>query len=144
MWFYPLVIMGVFLMLGNSCKKDNSINYLPTTVSDADGNVYHTIAIGPQIWMAENLKTTKFRNGDPIPNITDVTAWENLTSGAYCYYRNDIVNITTFGMLYNWYAVNDSRNIAPTGWHVPSDAEWSTLRSWLGGVTVAGGKLKST
>lgn len=141
---YPLIIMSVFLLIANSCKKDNHVTNLPATVTDVEGNVYHEISIGPQTWMVENLKTTKFRNGDPIPNVTDNTAWENLTNGAYCVYNNDAANITTFGMLYNWYAVNDSRKIAPDGWHIPTDAEWSALRSYLGGATVAGGKLKST
>ena len=83
------------------------------------------------------------RQGDPIPNVTDNIAWENLSTGAYCYYKNDTANIRIFGMLYNWFAVNDSRNIAPAGWHIPTDTEWSALRSWLGGELVAGGKLKS-
>jgi uncharacterized protein (TIGR02145 family) len=142
-WIHLAVVTGMFLMLADSCKKSDSIPYLPATATDADGNVYHEVAIGPQIWMAENLKTTKYRNGDPIPNVADGTAWEKLTSGAYCYYKNDTANIRTFGMLYNWYAVNDSRNIAPAGWHVATDAEWSAMRSWLGGELVAGGKLKS-
>jgi uncharacterized protein (TIGR02145 family) len=143
MWIYPMVVMGIFLSLTNSCKKDNVINHLPATVTDADGNIYHEISIGPQIWMAENLKTTKYNNGEPIPNVTDKLTWESLSSGAYCYYSNDTANIRTFGMLYNWYAVSDSRNIAPAGWHIPTDAEWSALRSWLGGELIAGGKLKS-
>ena len=142
MWIYPFLIMGISLFLTVSCKK-SSFTYLPVTVTDADGNVYHEIAIGPQIWMAENLKTTKYRNGDPIPNVADNITWENLSTGAYCYYKNDAVNIRTFGMLYNWYAVSDSRNIAPAGWHIPTDTEWLALRSWLGGELIAGGKLKS-
>lgn len=114
------------------------------TVSDIDGNVYKTITIGAQVWMVENLRTTKYRNGDPIPNITDSSAWSNLTTGAYCFYNNDANFSSIYGSLYNWYAVNDSRNIAPTGWHVPSDAEWTTLTTFLGGVSLAGGKLKET
>jgi uncharacterized protein (TIGR02145 family) len=112
------------------------------TVTDIDGNVYKTITIGTQTWMVENLRTTKYSNGDPIPNVTDSTAWSNLITGAYCNYNNDVNFSTIHGSLYNWYAVNDSRNIAPTGWHVPSDAEWTTLTTYLGGVSVAGGKLK--
>lgn len=139
---YLVAITAMFLMFANSCKKDDSIPYLGATATDADGNIYHEVSIGTQIWMAENLRTTKYRNGDPIPNITEGTAWEKLTNGAYCYYNNDTANIRVYGMLYNWNAVSDSRNLAPAGWHVASDAEWSALRSWLGGTSVAGGKLK--
>jgi len=114
------------------------------TVTDYDGNVYHTITIGTQVWMVENLKVTHYRNGDPIPNVTDSSAWGNLTTGAYCNYNNDVNNVTTYGRLYNWFTVSDSRNIAPTGWHVPTDAEWTTLTTYLGGESVAGGKLKET
>jgi uncharacterized protein (TIGR02145 family) len=112
------------------------------TVSDIDGNIYNTVTIGTQVWMVENLKTTKYRNGDPIPNVTDDIQWSNLTTDAYCNYDNDISNVTTYGRLYNWYAVNDSRNIAPTGWHVATDVEWTTLTDYLGGASVAGSKLK--
>lgn len=137
---YPLIIMGLLFMLIYSCKKDDN----NPTVTDIDGNLYHTVTIGTQTWMVENLKTTKYRNGDPIPNVTDGTLWENLTSGAYCDYANTPGNSTTYGRLYNWFAVNDSRNIAPAGWHVPSDDEWSTLVEFLGGWEIAGGKLKET
>jgi len=113
-------------------------------VTDIDGNVYKTITIGTQVWMVENLRTTKYRNGDPIPNVTDSTAWSSLTTGAYCNYNNDANFSTIYGSLYNWNAVNDSRNIAPTGWHVPSDTEWTILTTFLGGESVAGGKLKET
>lgn len=115
----------------------------PSTVTDIDGNVYNTAVIGTQIWMVENLKTTKYRNGDPIQNITDSTQWNKyLITGAYCNYKNDISYANTYGRLYNWYAVSDSRNIAPTGWHIPTDAEWTTLTNYIGGYSVAGGKLK--
>jgi uncharacterized protein (TIGR02145 family) len=114
-----------------------------STVTDIDGNVYNTVTIGTQVWMAENLKTTKYRNGDPIPNVTAATSWITLKTGAYCWYNNDAAKKATFGALYNWYAVADSRNIAPLGWHVPSDAEWTVLTNFLGGETVAGGKLKA-
>jgi len=124
----------------------NEVSFTATpncgTVTDADGNTYNTVTIGTQCWMVENLKTTHYRNGDPIPNVTDGTAWSNLTTGAYCNYDNDANNSTTYGRLYNWYAVGDSRNIAPTGWHVATDAEWTTLTDYLGGEDVAGGKLK--
>jgi len=114
------------------------------TVTDIDGNVYRTVRIGNQVWMAENLKTTKYRNGDAIANVKEINSWNNLTSGAYCNYNNDENIASTYGRLYNWYAVSDNRSIAPEGWHVPSDEEWSTLINYLGGPTVAGTKLKST
>ena len=114
------------------------------TVTDIDGNVYHTVTIGTQVWMVENLKVTHYRNGYLIPNITDGTQWGSLKTGAYCNYNNDSNNADTYGYLYNWYAVNDSRNICPAGWHVPTDEEWETLETYLGGGTVAGGKMKET
>jgi len=104
----------------------------PGTVVDIDGNVYQTVLIGGQCWMAENLKVTHYRNGDPIPNVTDVAEWIDLSTGAYCDYYNDPANVPTYGRLYNWYAVDDSRNIAPEGWHLPSDAEWKQLEMYLG------------
>lgn len=114
----------------------------PGSVSDIDGNGYSTVVIGTQVWMVENLKTTRYRNGNPIQNITDSTQWNKyLNTGAYCSYRNDINYANTYGHLYNWYAVNDSRNIAPEGWHIPSNVEWATLATFLGSG-VAGGKLK--
>lgn len=102
------------------------------TVSDIDGNVYQTIKIGEQWWMAENLKVTHYSNGDAIPNVTDDTEWSNLVTGAYCEYYNSSANVDTYGRLYNWYAVVDSRNIAPEGWHVPTDDEWKHLEIYLG------------
>jgi uncharacterized protein (TIGR02145 family) len=114
-----------------------------TKVTDIDGNIYNTVTIGTQTWMVENLKTTKYRNGEAIPNVTDDASWESLTSGGYCWYNNDAATYkAAFGALYNWYAVADSRNVAPTGWHVPTDGEWTTLTNYLGGTSVAGGKLK--
>ncbi len=111
-------------------------------LKDIDGNVYRVVRIGDQIWMGENLKVTHYRNGEAIPNVTNGTEWVGLSSGAYCSYDNDEGNIETYGLLYNWYAVNDYRNIAPDGWHVPTDAEWQTMIDYLGGDAVAGGKLK--
>jgi len=112
------------------------------TVTDIDGNVYQTVTIGTQVWMAENLKVMHYRNGDPIPNVTDQTEWNGLSTGAYCNYGNDEHNVATYGRLYNWFAVDDSRNITPEGWHVATNAEWTTLIDYLGGVSVAAGKLK--
>ncbi len=114
------------------------------TVTDIDGNIYHTVQIGDQIWMVENLRTTRYRNGDPIPNITDKTAWQSLTTGGYCWYNNDNKNKPVYGALYNWFVVNDNRKLAPEGWHVPSHQEWTVLWDYLGGWKIAGGKLKET
>lgn len=114
------------------------------TVTDIDGNVYKTIIIGTQTWMAENLRTTNYRNGESIPNVTDNTVWTNLTTGAYCNYENTIDKdkIATYGRLYNWYTIADYRILAPKGWHVPSDTEWETLTRYLGNEMFAGGKMK--
>ncbi len=113
------------------------------SVKDIDGNVYKTVKIGNQWWMAENLKVTHYRNGDEIHNRTDDEEWDNAT-GAYCNYNNDSTNVEIYGGLYNWFAVDDSRNIAPEGWHVPTDDEWQVLVDYMGGDTLAGGKMKST
>jgi uncharacterized protein (TIGR02145 family) len=112
------------------------------TVTDVDGNVYKTVTIGTQVWMAENLKTTTYNNGTTIPNVTDGTTWAALITPAYCWYNNDAsTNKATYGTLYNWYTVNTSM-LCPTGWHVPTDDEWTTLTTFLGGESIAGGKLK--
>jgi uncharacterized protein (TIGR02145 family) len=112
------------------------------TLTDIDGNVYSTVTIGTQTWMAENLKTTKYNDDTAVPNVTDETEWANLTTGAYCWYDNNASAYkATYGALYNWYAINTGK-LCPTGWHVPSDAEWLTLENYLGGEDVAGGKLK--
>lgn len=111
-------------------------------ITDIDGNVYHTVAIGNQIWMVENLKVAKYRNGDPIPNVPNGEKWGGLTSGAYCDYENDSVNVSTYGRLYNWHSVKDSRNLCPSGWHVPTDTDWGALETYMGGNKVAGSKLK--
>ncbi len=102
------------------------------TVIDIDGNVYQTVQIGEQMWMAENLKVTHYQNGNAIPNVTDENQWINLSTGAYCVYNNTPANAETYGNLYNWYAVDDSRNIAPAGWHVPTDEEIMELEMYLG------------
>jgi uncharacterized protein (TIGR02145 family) len=126
---------------------DSVIFYKPTignltTVIDFDGNVYNTVTIGTQVWMAENLKTTKYNDGTAIPNVTGATAWCTHTTGAYCDYNNTQGNSNTYGKLYNYYTVVDAHKLCPTGWHVPSDTEWTTLTDYLGGENVAGGKLK--
>jgi len=115
-----------------------------STVTDIDGNVYQGIQIGTQCWTQSNLKVSKYRNGDNIPTGLSNSAWQNTTSGAYAIYDNNPVNDGLYGKLYNHYAVTDGRGLCPTGWHVPSDAEWTTLENQLGGASVAGGALKST
>ncbi|MFT4803630.1 MAG: hypothetical protein ACI9YE_000825 [Psychroserpens sp.] len=118
-------------------------------VKDIDNNRYEIITIGTQTWMAENLKTTRYNDGTVIPLITDDTAWENAgntAAPAYCWYNNESSNLIVYGALYNWYAVdtlsNGNKNVCPTGWHVPTDGEWTTLTDYLGGTGVAGGKMK--
>ena len=103
-----------------------------TLVKDIDGNSYKTVKIGEQIWMAENLKVTQYRNGDPIPNLTDENDWENTEQGAYCNYDNNEDNVETYGRLYNWYAVDDKRGLAPRGWHISTDDEIKELEMYLG------------
>lgn len=103
-----------------------------------------TVIIGTQEWMALNLDVTKYANGDVIDEVTDPTQWANLTTGAWCWYANDSANGPIYGKLYNWYAINDSRGLVPTGFHVPTEAEWLTLTATLGGDAVAGGELKET
>ena len=117
------------------------------TVTDYDGNDYKTINIGTQIWMAENLRTTKYMNGDPIPNVTDGNEWWIGTSvlDAYCWYNNDAASFkNTYGALYNWMAVSDIRSLMPAGWHLPTEADWNTLVNFLGGSGSAGRKLKES
>jgi uncharacterized protein (TIGR02145 family) len=94
--------------------------------------------------MRENLDVMTYRNGDVIPQVTDATAWAGLTTGAWCWYNNSADNGAIYGKLYNWYAVNDARGLAPQGWHIPTDAEWTTLSTLLGGNAAAGGKMKTT
>jgi uncharacterized protein (TIGR02145 family) len=100
------------------------------------------ITIGTQTWTLKNLDVATYKNGDPIPEEQNPTAWANLTTGAWCYYANNTANGTTYGKLYNWYAVNDPRGLAPNGYHIPTDAEWTTLSTYLGGEPIAGGKMK--
>ena len=110
-----------------------------------NGYTYTSIVLGnSQEWMGENLRTTTYANGDPIPNVTDNTQWQNLTTGAWSHYNNDSQYENPYGKIYNWYSMTDSRNVCPTGWHVPTNTDWNTLINYLGGDAVAGGKMKST
>ena len=127
-------------------EKPSTIGIPGPNITDAENNTYKTVTIGTQQWMAENLKVTKYNDGTAIPNITDNTQWKNNTTGAWAYYNNDAANNAKYGKLYNGYAVskrfNGNKNVCPTSWHVPTDAEWTVLTDYLGGSTVAGGKMK--
>lgn len=139
-----------YFLLFNSCQKDEfeqqlSLNEgdflsaesvkkakLTGKVRDVDGNYYKTVKIGTQWWMAENLKTTRYANKNPISNVTDNGLWQSITYGAWRYYDDNVQNNDLYGKLYNWQAVSDPRNLCPKGWHVPSDNEWKTLELYLG------------
>ena len=128
---------------GNSAGGD--IMTSPGAGVTFNGHTYESIVLGNgQEWMAENLRTTIYANGDAIPNVTGDDQWYSLTSGAWCHYGNNNLNENPYGKLYNWYAVVDPRNVCPSGWHVPTDAEWTVLSDYLGGADVAGGKMKTT
>ncbi len=105
-----------------------------TSIKDIEGNVYQTVSIGTQVWTLENLKVTKYQNGDPIPEIRDNSTWNNLVTGAFCDYEHDRENRKNYGILYNWYAASDPRNIAPKGWRVASYEDYLVLREYLGGT----------
>ena len=120
-----------------------TLNTKAQTISDIDGNIYNTITIGTQIWTKENLKTTRFSNGDSIAT-TALPINNDSTSIFQWAYNQDSLNIPVYGRLFTWYAVTDSRNVCPTGWHVPSEAEWLSLANFLGGDTIAGDKMKET
>ncbi len=129
--------------IGTSYGSEYSFQTASPPVTDVDGNSYETVQICNKTWTSKNLIVTKYKNGDPIPQVTNPSQWAQLTTGAWCYYNNDPSNEAKYGKLYNWFAVNDPRGIAPSGWHVPSDAEWSSLENCLGGSSIAGSKIKS-
>ncbi len=139
------LILGFSFLIFIGCTKENKQeNIDQNTVQDYDGNVYHSVTIGSQVWMKENLRTTHYRNGDAVTYITDNDTWGGLTTEAYCDYLNNPDNANIFGRLYNWFAAKDSRSLAPAGWHIATDADWETLVTYLGGTDVAGGKMKDT
>ena len=152
---YPLLIMGVFLVFASSCEKDDDddhggnnstgpdISYGEFT-DPRDGEVYKTITIGGNEWMAENLRATRYNNGDVIPQLEDANTWIDASGGAWCSYDNNPENDVIYGKLYNWYAVNDERGLAPEGWRVPTNEDWIILEDLAGGEIIAGGKLKAT
>jgi uncharacterized protein (TIGR02145 family) len=137
--------------IGTSLASSASNSVIPASssgiVNDIDGNAYNTVTIGTQVWMAENLKTTKYNDNSTIPLVTAASAWATLTTPSYCWYNNDAATYkATYGALYNWYTVdvasNGGKNVCPRGWHVPTDAEWTTLTTYL--VIYSGNKLKET
>jgi uncharacterized protein (TIGR02145 family) len=145
------VIVLVFI-LAFSCKKEDDktkdilFNDKLTygSVSDIDGNLYKTIIIGTQTWMAENLKVTHYRNNNPIPNISITEIWDTLSRGAYCDFDSTQSNSAIYGKIYNYYTITDTRNLCPDQWHVATAEEWITLIEYLGGSNIAGGKLKES
>jgi uncharacterized protein (TIGR02145 family) len=141
--------MRAYATNGVGTAYGNEVSFITTaipnncgSVTDIDGTIYNAVTIGTQCWTQTNLDVSKYRNGDPIPEVTDATEWSNLTTGAWCYFDNNSANGPVYGKLYNWHAVNDPRGLAPEGWHVPSDEEWNVLTTYLGGQSVAGGKMK--
>lgn len=144
----------IVLLKGFSSNYSRIITIVPTESQqvkfefieciDFDNNIYPVVTIGDQTWMAENLKVTHYRNGEEIPNVTGNSHWSGLSSGAYCWFYNDLSWKDAYGALYNWFTVVDSRGLCPAGWHAPSDAEWTILTNNLGGENFAGGKIKST
>jgi len=133
-----LIYMMPFLLLNFNINAQITGN----GVTDIEGTFYNSVIIGTQEWTTQNLNTTHYRNGDIIPQVTDLTQWSNLTTGAWCYYNNDSQNGTVYGKLYNWYAVNDPRGLAPENWSIPNQSDWNIIRDYLGGTVMAGGKMK--
>ena len=131
---------NILLLLGFSFVIFNA---QAQTITDIEGNIYNTITLGTQIWTKENLKSTRFSNGDLIAT-TSLPINNDSTSVFQWAYNQDSLNIAAYGLLYSWYAVTDSRNVCPTGWHVPSEAEWFSLANFLGGDSIAGDKMKET
>lgn len=140
-----IIFIGLLFMQMVSCKKNNDNNIpdpSPTIITDIDGNIYHTVNIGNQVWMVENLSTTRYNDGTPIPLVYDPYTWYYLTTPGYCFYVYDTTaHQDIYGALYNWYAVNTGK-LAPKGWHIPTFDEWTTLITYLGGDSIAGAKLK--
>jgi len=141
-WIHLLKAMVLVFIFTTSCSKDDKNDSPSNTITDSDDNTYNTVTIGTQIWMKENLKTTKYNDGVAIPYVTSNSDWASTSTPAMSWYNNDeATNKATYGGLYNWYATNTGK-LCPTGWHVPTDTEFTTLRDFLGGESVAGGKLK--
>jgi len=148
---YQVGIIAVLIILTHSCENFFSSSYIDYTlqkgtVTDVEGNIYNTIGIGTQIWMTENLKTTRFNDSTPIPYVTEDSEWADFSvpGPKYCWYNNDSAKYkNTYGALYNWYTV-ETGLLCPTGWHVPCQSEWTTLTTFLGGTDIAGSRLKES
>jgi uncharacterized protein (TIGR02145 family) len=138
----PAAGLVIFNITANSLQLYNGTGWVSLTTPSNMAVFLPTIVIGTQQWMNKNLDVAFYRNGDPIPQVTNATAWFALKTGAWCYYDNDSTLGNKYGKLYNWYAVNDPRGLAPQGWHIPSEAEWTTLVALLDDSSVAGGKMK--
>lgn len=137
-----IMFFTIFAVFTNCNKSEKNLTY--GSITDIDGNEYATIVIGNQEWMAENLRTTKYCNGDSISNVENANDWVNLNTGAWAHYDNDSQFEELYGKLYNWYAADDARNICPCGWHVPTHNEWTVLTDGLGEAGAVGTKMKST
>lgn len=136
---FMILLLGVIALFSGSLRASDE------SMKDIDGNSYGVVSAGKQTWMAENLKVSRYRNGDPVRHAATREEWLDAAAkgeGAWCYFDNNPANGKHFGRLYNWYAVSDPRGLAPKGWHVPTDREWSALTAFLGGEAVAGGKMK--
>lgn len=133
------LLFAILVITSVSCDKENES--LPEC-KDIDGYVYKTVKIGTQVWMAENLRVTKFKNGTAIPNEIIVDSWTGKQTPVYFNYAESVSNSDTYGKIYNWYAVKDSKGLAPEGWHIPTKQEWETLINYVGGLNTAGVRLK--
>jgi len=135
------VLLMVILAGVSGCRTASDTTGKGETLDDIDGNSYRTVQIGDQVWMAENLRTTRYNDGTPIARVEYYDEWAELTLPAYCWYNNDSLNGEAYGALYNGYVI-ESGKLCPDGWHVPADEDWSALETTLGGPEVAGGALK--
>jgi uncharacterized protein (TIGR02145 family) len=142
-YYFVITTFLVFLIGLTSCSNEETKTQNQVASRPAIPIQNNEVQIGTQIWMTKNLNVTRYRNGDPIPQVTDPTQWRDITTGAWCYYQDNTQNRPVYGRLYNWYAVSDLRGLAPAGWHIPSQSEFETLTTYLGGMVVAGSKLKS-
>ena len=138
---YLAIFLSLPILFGCSSNAEN--NYSGERMEDIDGNQYHTVTIGNLTWMAEDLKTTRYSDGTPIPKVENYDQWANLDLPAYCWYNNDSVSKDAYGALYNWYVV-ESGKLCPDGWHVPSDEEWIEIEITYGGAGTAGSALKES
>jgi len=129
------VLLGILVLCIAGCKQP--------TITDIDGNVYHTVTIGKATWMVENLKVTHYRNGDEVPIVTDSSELLQQHAGIYCNYNNDTNNAATYGRLYNYYALVDKRGLCPVGWHIPTGPDWKRIENYLNGQE-SGGEMKET